>query len=45
LEKAFDVDQKMKVSSTLLNVYSALEMSAEKKALQAKIQENKIKLK
>jgi hypothetical protein len=44
LEKAFDVDQKMTVSSTLLNVYSALVMSAEKKkALQAKIQKNKIK--
>jgi tetratricopeptide (TPR) repeat protein len=39
LEKAFDVDPKNEaVSSTLLNVYSALEMSAEKKALQAKIQ-------
>ncbi|MBC5842486.1 tetratricopeptide repeat protein [Flavobacterium sp. F-380] len=38
LEKAFDVDPKNEaVSSTLLNVYSALEMSAEKKALQAKI--------
>lgn len=38
LEKAFDVDPKNEaVSGTLLNVYSALEMSAEKKALQAKI--------
>jgi hypothetical protein len=31
------------VSSTLLNVYSVFIMSAEKKALQAKIQKNKIK--
>tara|TARA_R110002126_G_scaffold47971_1_gene134011 strand:- start:93 stop:1367 length:1275 start_codon:yes stop_codon:yes gene_type:complete len=39
LEKAFEVNSKDEaVSSTLLNVYSALEMSAEKKALQAKIQ-------
>ncbi|MBX9886584.1 MAG: tetratricopeptide repeat protein [Flavobacteriaceae bacterium] len=38
LEKAFEVDPKNEaVSSTLLNVYSALEMSAEKKALQAKM--------
>jgi tetratricopeptide (TPR) repeat protein len=39
LEKAFDVDPKNEaVSSTLSSVYSALEMSAEKKALQARIQ-------
>lgn len=38
LEKAFDVNPKNEaVSGTLLSVYSALEMSAEKKALQAKM--------
>ena len=39
LEKAFEVDPKNEaVSSTLINVYSALEMTAQKKAVQAKIQ-------
>ncbi|MDG2431871.1 hypothetical protein [Flavobacterium sp.] len=39
LEKAFEVDAKNEaVSSTLINVYSALEMTAEKKAVQAKMQ-------
>jgi tetratricopeptide (TPR) repeat protein len=38
LVKALDIDPKNKdVASTLLNVYSALEMTAEKKALEAKI--------
>jgi len=39
LEKAFEVDPKNEaVSGTLINVYSALEMTAEKKAVQAKMQ-------
>ena len=39
LEKAFEVDPKNEaVSSTLINVYSALEMTAQKKAVQAKMQ-------
>ncbi len=38
LEKAFEVDPKNEdVGKTLLNVYSALEMTAEKKALKAKM--------
>ncbi|MBC5839399.1 tetratricopeptide repeat protein [Flavobacterium muglaense] len=38
LEKAFEVDPKNEdVGKTLLNVYSALEMTAEKKALEAKM--------
>lgn len=38
LEKALEVDSKNEdVAKTLLNVYSALEMTAEKKALQAKM--------
>jgi hypothetical protein len=38
LEKALEIDMKnVDVANTLLNVYSALEMTAEKKALQAKM--------
>jgi len=38
LEKALEVDSKNDdVAKTLLNVYSALEMTAEKKALEAKM--------
>jgi hypothetical protein len=38
LEKAMEVDSKNEdVANTLLNVYSALEMTAQKKALEAKM--------